>query len=453
MLAGVLERCMKRRGVRDCDPYDWEKLAEAPQSLTTSSSSTAVPSKPAQRMVTNPGTANATTDNNLAGDDPLVVSLGLNNQENVHPSEVAATAAAASAAAAAVDKRTPLQAAQVTGSAAEREGTTEAVNGQNAGQAGQDKSPKKRRLEGGGGGGGGGGGADALVPPPLSQTDRQSRRAAAILADAATPDSLADTENSREVATGGGGHGGHAELETGFTPLAVSASMPAVLVAGRAGRPFAPSLSVPQPPGTPADSTAAAGGGGQTSTSSALLRAVTSSAGGGGLASPSGGAEKGARGRTNLRRFHSMHAHNHSPGSSRVGVGRAAAVRDAKEMSKDRDRERDRDRDRDTSYTQCALADDDNVSALQQVTRAGGGKKKKKKSKNLKKDFCLKNYFFSSLFYLSLFILFIHFIHSIFILFIPYSSYSFDIHCIHSFFILFIHYSYFHSLFNSKNFK
>ncbi|EFX79866.1 hypothetical protein DAPPUDRAFT_52038, partial [Daphnia pulex] len=24
MLAGVLERCMKRRGVRDCDPYDWE---------------------------------------------------------------------------------------------------------------------------------------------------------------------------------------------------------------------------------------------------------------------------------------------------------------------------------------------------------------------------------------------------------------------------------------------
>lgn len=25
MLASLFERCMKRRGVKDCDPYDWEK--------------------------------------------------------------------------------------------------------------------------------------------------------------------------------------------------------------------------------------------------------------------------------------------------------------------------------------------------------------------------------------------------------------------------------------------
>ena len=35
---------------------------------------------------------------------------------------------------------------------------------------------------------------------------------------------------------------------------------------------------------------------------------------------------------------------------------------------------RDRDiRDRDTSFTQCAVAEDDNASVLQQITRAGGG--------------------------------------------------------------------------------
>lgn len=352
MLAGVLERCMKRRGVRDCDPYDWEKLAEAPQSVTTSSSSTAVPSKPQQRIITNPGTANVTTDN--LGEDPLVLSLGLNNQENMHPSEIV-VAASSAAQPAAVDRRTPLQTAQMTGAAAtaaDKEGNGTdgtkspiAVNGQNA-QA-QDKSPKKRKLEGG---------ADLVVPPPLSQ-DRQSRRA--LIAEAATPDSLADTENSRETAARQESVGGIVESETGFTPLAVSASMPAVLVAGRAGRPFTPSLSVPQSPSTPADSDAVGGQG------SSVVRTMTSA--GGGMASPSGSVDKGVRGRTNLRRFHSMHAHNHSPGSSR---GVRLGVRDSKEI-KDRDRERDRDRD--TSYTQCALADDDNVSALQQMTRAGGG--------------------------------------------------------------------------------
>lgn len=344
MLAGVLERCMKRRSVRDCDPYDWEKLAEAPQSVTTSSSSAAVPSKPQQRIITNPATANVTTEN--LGEDPLAASLGLNNQENMHPGEIVVAASATQPAV--VDRRTPLQAAQVV--TAEKEATADgtkspvAVNGQSAQANAQDKSPKKRKLEGG---------VDAAVPPPLSQDRTGARRA--LIAEAATPDSLADTENSRDNGARQESAAGLAEPETGFTPLAVSASMPAVLVAGRAGRNFAPSHSVPQSPSTPADVEVSG------SHTPAAIRMSTT----GGVGSPSGVADKGVRGRTNLRRFHSMHAHNHSPGSSR---GVRVSVRDSKEI-----KDRDRDRDRDTSYTQCALADDDNVSALQQMTRAGGG--------------------------------------------------------------------------------
>lgn len=33
MLASLFERCMKRRGVKDCDPYDWEKTDSV--SITT----------------------------------------------------------------------------------------------------------------------------------------------------------------------------------------------------------------------------------------------------------------------------------------------------------------------------------------------------------------------------------------------------------------------------------
>lgn len=327
---------MKRRGIRDCDPYDWEKLAEAPQAVTTSSSSVAVPSKPQQRIINNPGTANATTEN--LGEDPLAASLGLNNQENMHPGEIVVSAAAAQSAV--VDRRTPLQAAQVTAPEKETPGdgtkSPGAVNGQSAQANAQDKSPKKRKLEG----------VVDVAPPPLSQ-DRQSRKP--LVAEAATPDSLAETENSRETGAQQESAAGLAEAEAGFAPLAVSASMPAVMVAGaKSLRNFVPSHSVPQSPGTPADAEV-----------NPVVR--MSSAGG---APSGGGADKGARGRTNLRRFHSMHAHNHSPGSSR---GVRLSVRDSKEY-------KDRDRDRDTSYTQCAVADDDNVSALQQMTRAGGGK-------------------------------------------------------------------------------
>lgn len=31
MLTGIFERCMKRRGVKDSDPFDWEKSTEIVQ--------------------------------------------------------------------------------------------------------------------------------------------------------------------------------------------------------------------------------------------------------------------------------------------------------------------------------------------------------------------------------------------------------------------------------------
>lgn len=39
MLIGLFERCMKRRGVKECDPYDWEKVDTATSTIITSSQS------------------------------------------------------------------------------------------------------------------------------------------------------------------------------------------------------------------------------------------------------------------------------------------------------------------------------------------------------------------------------------------------------------------------------
>lgn len=35
MLTGLFERCMKRRGVKESDPYDWEKPTETVQPAVT----------------------------------------------------------------------------------------------------------------------------------------------------------------------------------------------------------------------------------------------------------------------------------------------------------------------------------------------------------------------------------------------------------------------------------
>lgn len=39
MLIGLFERCMKRRGVKECDPYDWEKVDTATATTITCSQS------------------------------------------------------------------------------------------------------------------------------------------------------------------------------------------------------------------------------------------------------------------------------------------------------------------------------------------------------------------------------------------------------------------------------
>lgn len=364
MLAGVLERCMKRRGVRDCDPYDWEKTGEVAQAVTTSSSTTAFPSKPQQRITNNPATS--VTTENLC-EDPLAASLGLNNQENRHPGDnvVAGSAALHSPIA---DKRTPLQTAQVllvesketpvdaatvktpvssatAAAAAAAAATAGAVpvgvvqtkviaSGAAAAAASgvtvvtttavaaQDKSPKKRKLEAGAN----------LSPPPLNQPEKNQ-----------TPgvDTADSTENSRKEVDANGAvdlqRTNGETLTLGFAPLAASASMPAVIVSGSAVPP-----SVAVTPHSPRG----------------LTDAATPTAEGQ-LAPGAPAADKAAvRGRTNLRRFHSMHAHSQSPSSNRS----------ARVVVRDRDI-----RDRDTSFTQCAVAEDDNASVLQQITRAGGG--------------------------------------------------------------------------------
>ncbi|XP_018049254.1 PREDICTED: uncharacterized protein LOC108687803 isoform X1 [Atta colombica] len=72
MLAGLFERCMKRRGVKPNDPYDWERPLIANESLSTTRSlpTVAVP----------PPLTTATTLN-----QPPTTNVDTNNQENVEP--------------------------------------------------------------------------------------------------------------------------------------------------------------------------------------------------------------------------------------------------------------------------------------------------------------------------------------------------------------------------------
>ncbi|KAL0281246.1 UNVERIFIED_CONTAM: hypothetical protein PYX00_002293 [Menopon gallinae] len=74
MLAGLFERCMKRRGVKESDPYDWEKLS----SIEINATNTQVTNTPA--IITRPATR--ITDNML--DDNLICTFD-NNQENIEP--------------------------------------------------------------------------------------------------------------------------------------------------------------------------------------------------------------------------------------------------------------------------------------------------------------------------------------------------------------------------------
>lgn len=72
MLAGLFERCMKRRGVKPNDPYDWERPLIANEGLSTTRSLPTVTVPPALTT--------ATTIN-----QPPITNVDTNNQENVEP--------------------------------------------------------------------------------------------------------------------------------------------------------------------------------------------------------------------------------------------------------------------------------------------------------------------------------------------------------------------------------
>ncbi|KAK7794232.1 hypothetical protein R5R35_012552 [Gryllus longicercus] len=76
MLIGLFERCMKRRGVKESDPYDWEKVAVPDNAIPSVPTTTpAILTRPALG-------ATRITDNML--EDNLITSLD-NNQENIEP--------------------------------------------------------------------------------------------------------------------------------------------------------------------------------------------------------------------------------------------------------------------------------------------------------------------------------------------------------------------------------
>ncbi|XP_014482904.1 PREDICTED: uncharacterized protein LOC106748669 isoform X2 [Dinoponera quadriceps] len=74
MLAGLFERCMKRRGVKANDPYDWERPLIANEGLSTTRSLPTVAVPPALTTATTINQPSATMPN-----------VDTNNQENVEP--------------------------------------------------------------------------------------------------------------------------------------------------------------------------------------------------------------------------------------------------------------------------------------------------------------------------------------------------------------------------------
>lgn len=81
MLAGIFERCMKRRGVKDSDPYDWEKPYND-NSITTTTTTTST------TVITRPlGTPGVPPGSNIIDNmyDDVIVPSYQDNQENYEP--------------------------------------------------------------------------------------------------------------------------------------------------------------------------------------------------------------------------------------------------------------------------------------------------------------------------------------------------------------------------------
>lgn len=85
MLIGLFERCMKRRGVKESDPYDWEKTPTAPLNVPIS---TQLPTLTGTQMAQGSGSAQAIpppctlADQTATRVDNMAVD---NNQENIEP--------------------------------------------------------------------------------------------------------------------------------------------------------------------------------------------------------------------------------------------------------------------------------------------------------------------------------------------------------------------------------
>ncbi|KAG8192276.1 hypothetical protein JTE90_002102 [Oedothorax gibbosus] len=87
MLQGLFERCMRRRGIRDCDPYDWEKhYSDSSLTANTLTTSPAVVSKPPLAGTVPPGTHG--TDNML--DDNIMASYEDHGENEMAKSKEAA---------------------------------------------------------------------------------------------------------------------------------------------------------------------------------------------------------------------------------------------------------------------------------------------------------------------------------------------------------------------------
>lgn len=66
MLIGLFERCMKRRGVKPTDPFDWEKTPAGDNNTAGQTTDTQAPTTP----MTLPRHAKHTTDNNQENIEP-----------------------------------------------------------------------------------------------------------------------------------------------------------------------------------------------------------------------------------------------------------------------------------------------------------------------------------------------------------------------------------------------
>lgn len=78
MLTGLFERCMKRRGVKESDPYDWEKPTETVQPAVTIS----VITNNTTPVISRPMTC---TSYGAENNNQLITTSTVGNEQNEEP--------------------------------------------------------------------------------------------------------------------------------------------------------------------------------------------------------------------------------------------------------------------------------------------------------------------------------------------------------------------------------